>query len=825
MHQLRLQSIAFSVCVASSIGQQKGSEESIADFVVGGVIVRVDGSAARVSRDQGRTFHALPATDERLFLRSGSFDPLQAPILWPAALQAPAGTSLHCVQARTAILPEYRRALETAGLAIVGYWPKNAYLVRGERAPIAALAAEPWVRATFPLAVGDKLDPTLHARATGLAGPQPLGEYNVVLARQADRAQLAQQIAALGGRVVNPHEGSLYVIASLTARQLAAVAALDTVVWIDETSGIELDMDNARIQGGGNYVESIAGYRGQGVRAEISEGFDQTHPDWTNPPLVRFDSNESHGHCTAGIVGGNGSGNAAARGMMPDAQLIESSFSGFAGASRFTIVQGSVDPAGPWRCMQQTASWGNTLTTQYTSISADMDNALFTFDFVLTQSQSNAGASAIPQNSRPQAWAKNVISVGGLRHQNNSNPSDEVWTGASIGPAADGRIKPEICAYYDQVLCSDLPGTAGYSTTNYYSSFSGTSSATPIVSGHVGLIQQMFTDGLFHNPLPLPATAANRFENKARFTTTKSLLVNTASSYAFSGTTANLTRTRQGWGFPDLRRLYDNRDKIVVIDEYTALQQGQTRSYYVWVRPGTAEFRATMAYADPPAIPSAAITRVNSVDLGVRQLVGGTHWWGNNGLDVGNVSASGGLPNDVDTTEQVWIATPAPGIYEVSVSAPTIVQDAKVETPEIDVDYALVMHPMGGGFHAPSPLQLSLTSDAPGNLAASMSGVPGGWAEGYTFFSLATQGPKGFGNLLGVERDFLVDASLNEQAAPGNPLHFVNVGPGSYPFTQFSFPSPLAQVFAGLTVDAVVMLLDANGSVVEVSNVARVTIQ
>jgi hypothetical protein len=253
-------------------------------------------------------------------------------------------------------------------------------------------------------------------------------------------------------------------------------------------------------------------------------------------------------------------------------------------------------------------------------------------------------------------------------------------------------------------------GTDGYSQTDYTSAFGGTSAATPIVNGYLGLAQQMFTDGAFGHRLPLAATAANRFYNKPHMTTAKALLCSTAASYAFSGAEHDLTRTHQGWGFPDLRRVYDNRDKLVVIDEYTALQQSQSRSYYVWVRPGTTEFRATMTYADPAAIPSAAITRINSVDLGVKQLVGGTQWWGNNGLDAGNVSASGGVANDLDTTEQVWIATPTPGLYEVTVSAPVIVQDAKVETPDIDVDYALVMHPMGGGYHAQSPLRLSMTS-------------------------------------------------------------------------------------------------------------------
>lgn len=335
----------------------------------------------------------------------------------------------------------------------------------------------------------------------------------------------------------------------------------------------------------------------------------------------------------------------------------------------------------------------------------------------------------------------------------------------------------------------------------------------------------MFTDGLFHNPLPQPATAAFRFENKAHMTTTKSLLVNTAASYAFSGVAANLTRTHQGWGFPDLRRAYDNRDNLLVIDEYTALQQGQSRSYFVWIRPGTSTFRATMTYADPAGTPGAAFARVNSVDLKVSQLVGGTTWFGNNGLDVGNVSSPGGVANDLDTTENVWFSNPAPGIYEVTVSAPTVVQDAHLETPELDVDYALVVHPVGGGFHRATSLQLDLVSAVPGQLDVQLTGVLPGWSEGYTFFSLATSGTKGFGNLFGVERDFLVDAILVEPPVPGGVLHFTDNGALSYPYTAFSFPPALILQLSGLTIDAMVMLMSSSGSVIEQSNVARVTLQ
>ena len=94
----------------------------------------------------------------------------------------------------------------------------------------------------------------------------------------------------------------------------------------------------------------------------------------------------------------------------------------------------------PYYAVFQTASVGSPRTFDYTNISADTDAALFDFDIVHCQSQSNAGN----QDSRPQAWAKNIISGGGAYHFDTLDTSDDCWgcgpyTPASVGPAADGR--------------------------------------------------------------------------------------------------------------------------------------------------------------------------------------------------------------------------------------------------------------------------------------------------------------------------------------------------------------------------------------------------
>ena len=821
------QSSANSTASADSTASANStaSAEGTLVFTVGSVSVRryqVGGQArASLSRDGGRSWQPLANPCDLLYFRLAQFDPIRGPALLPGAMGAPHGTRLFVVQFQTQILAEYQQAVRDRGVQIIGYMPENALYVRADSARALALRDLPCVRNVGPLQNGFKLDPAL-TEFVQKGGDQPL-ECNLVLADKQDRMVLAQQIAELGGRVTELCDPAVYLQAKLTPAQLLAVLERDTVVWADPSPSVGVDMDNARVQGGANYIETVAGFNGSGVRAEITEGLDQTHPDWTNPVVERTDNLQNHGHCTAMIVGGNGSGNPAAKGVLPNGTIIENSYIQLGAGQHAAMIIGSTNPALPWHSMVATSSWGSAQTPNYTSVSLAVDDALFLADLVRCQSMSNLGTQSV----RPEAWAKNTISVGGVRHLDNSNPADDTWTTASIGPAADGRIKPEVTCYYDLVLCGDRPGTSGYNTAagiagNYYTGFNGTSSATPITAGHVGLIQQMFTDGVFGNPLPFPATSANRFQNKPHMTTSKALLCNTAAQYSFSGLTANLTRSHQGWGFPSLQTVYDNRNKLVVLDEYDVLQMGESRTYLVFIAPGTAEFRATMVYADPAGQAGAIIQRVNNVNLKVTRLSDGQFFWGNNGLDANMTSTQGGVANDRDTIECVYLGQPTAGVYMVSLMAESVVVDGHTETPALDVDCALAMHPLGGGYRT-DRMALALSSATTGDLRVNCSNVPvTGWTDGCTFFSFNTFGRPSFGSFFGLEADFITSAIYSLPATPGDVFRFTPTA--AYPFTPYVFPASLAAALTGLTVEGMVTLFNG-GAIVAQSNVARVTIQ
>lgn len=634
-----------------------------------------------------------PAAREQSLLRlvAGTFDPLRAEPTVPELLRSGAAQRLFIAQFAGAPTQRGRDAITALGGEVLRYLPEHAYIVRIDATNVDALRRQPeirWVGAFHPLY---RLEPAL-VGANVFQDQRPVRYHLVVADKRNDKPALTAKVLALGGAIDHEQPGSLLLTVTLTGPQLLQVAGFDEVVWIDRWTPSSDDMDNARIQGGGNHVETQGGYTGTGIRAHIYEGLEATHPDFTGgvTNVLSGGGPDTHGHATAGIVFGNGASNPAVRGMAPDCEKFFTQYSSVTGGtSRWQVVQALVNTH---NVHHTTASWGDAQTMAYTSVSADADDIVFDHDIAWTQSQSNTGN----QNSRPQAWAKNVISVGGVNHGNNSNPLDDSWDagGASIGPASDGRLKPDICAYYEAIGTSDLTGAAGYSANSWSASFGGTSGATPIVAGHNVLLIEMFTDevtpgvGLFGHTLRTPG--GTTWQNRPHAPTVKALQCAGASQYTFTAASTDNRRQHQGWGFPNLQRLYDRRAQMLVIDETDVLGQGEATRYDVTVPPGQADLRVVLNYADQAAVPAAARHLINNLSVRVT-APNGTIYWGNNGLSQGNWSTSGGAEDDVNSMECVFVQNPTAGLWRVDVKATLVALDSHVETPAVDADYALVV--------------------------------------------------------------------------------------------------------------------------------------
>jgi hypothetical protein len=172
-------------------------------------------------------------------------------------------------------------------------------------------------------------------------------------------------------------------------------------------------------------------------------------------------------------------------------------------------------------------------------------------------------------------------------------------------------------------------------------------------------------------------------------------MINTANQYDWVNgppPNQNIDRDKQGWGLPNVKNLYDLRNKIVIIDETRVLTQLGFADFTVKVAAGEPALKATMVYTDPPAAPSTNPALVNDLSLKATSP-SSVSYWGNNGLTAGLWSVSGVVMDERNPVENVFTQNPEPGIWSIRVKAFQIAQDGHVETvgQPWDADFALVI--------------------------------------------------------------------------------------------------------------------------------------
>lgn len=646
-----------------------------------------------ISLDGGKTVTRTVQPSYELGLRYAHFDPLINIPDTPTILTAGDDTHLYIVQFVTQPLEEFKNAITSLGGNVRKYVAQYSYIVEMSGTVKQQVESLPYVRWVGPYQPAYRLEEFMLENLDNANQMYPLQHYNLQVFTIEQKQIVANKITSIGGIIEKADAGKYLVEATLTPEQLFNVVRWDEINFIDRWGPLEPDMDIAREIGGANYIETVAGYNGSGVRGEVFDaGFNLAHVDFQHHPLIPHGTvgTDSHGASTSGICFADGTGNPKGRGLLPYGQGIVGDYHyiGLEGTNRYIHTGEQVQE--PYFCVFETASVGSPQTGQYTTISADTDDALFDFDIIHCQSMSNYQNN---QTVRPQAWAKNIVSCGGVYHYDTLTKSDDMWNnGASVGPASDGRIKPDFWHFYDNIFTTTTGGTTAY-TPN----FGGTSGATPIIAGHFGLFFQMWSDGIFGNEFTPGATV---FENRPHMTTSKAMMINTAEPYPFNGTTGDKTRTHQGWGMPNLTTLYDTREKFYIIDESDILEPFEVSRHIVSVEAGSPYLKITMTYADPAGNPAVQSQhRINDLTLKVTSP-SNVVYWGNNGLLEGLWSTPGGNPNTKDTVENVFIENPEQGAWIVEVSADEIIQDSHVETPELDADYALVVSPV---LHGPNP--------------------------------------------------------------------------------------------------------------------------
>lgn len=292
---------------------------------------------------------------------------------------------------------------------------------------------------------------------------------------------------------------------------------------------------------------------------------------------------------------------------------------------------------------------------------------------------SNSGYDIISTSAN----AKNILTVGAVNPLpfGPAKSSDiTIASFSSWGPTDDGRIKPDICGMGVNVL-----STSSSSPTSYLT-LTGTSMATPNVTGSLYLLQEYYAkqnSGSFMRAATL----------KGLVCTTAFDAGNTGPDYVY------------GWGLLNMKAaaqaITDNGTKSMIKE--STLTQGQTQTFTV-ISSGNGPLTAAISWTDPQGTLSTDGTINDRTpklvnDLDIRVSDGGKTYmpWVLNPATPGLAATNG--DNVRDNIEQIYIPGAVPGhTYTITVSHKNTLSSGSQA-------YSLIVTGIGGnGYCTSAPL-------------------------------------------------------------------------------------------------------------------------
>lgn len=413
----------------------------------------------------------------------------------------------------------------------------------------------------------------------------------------------------------------------------------------------------------------------------------------------------SHATHVSGTMIGNGSSSAAATGFASGANLI--GFDGGSNLAEMTTAAGAATPIRVsnhsygfylgWDSSTGTLQWLGDFAFEdwrfgaYNSTARAWDDMAFAtpFHLAVKAAMNERGNMGVPAGTMHvhaatgtmetdahelqdggadgydciplESTAKNILTVGAVSKipGGYANPGSAVSAGFSgWGPTDDGRVKPDVVAAGVSLWSCDTLSNTDHSFK------SGTSMATPSVSGGIGLLLEHWQNVLTGVP---------------RAATMKGLLIHQADECGPN----NGPDYQMGWGLVNIA----DAAELITIDGYEGCEQivessvaaGNTFSYTAYSS-GLFPLKVTIVWADPPP-PMAAVNAgtinpagvsylVNDLDLRVDDGVSTFFPWTLDPANPANAATTG--DNNRDNVEQVLLLNPTAGTYTIRVVAPAV---------------------------------------------------------------------------------------------------------------------------------------------------------
>jgi serine protease AprX len=313
---------------------------------------------------------------------------------------------------------------------------------------------------------------------------------------------IASYVEANGGKVRQNMSLTPFIIVELPYKAMQSIAMSPHVrkVWSDLKVKALLDVAVPSV--GGAKAQGM-GLTGKDITVAVIDTGIASHPDLVYPEnrIVGWHDfvnqrsnpydNQGHGTHIAGIIAGNGlSSRGKYKGMAPEAKLVGLKVLDKEGSGNISDVIAALE----W-CIANKKTYNIKVINISLGATAQSSwnedplckavESVWRQGIVVCAAAGNDGPKE--QTINTPGITPNAITVGNLDDHDTANPDDDQLNRySSRGPTIDRLTKPDLLAPGTNII--SLRGNRGYRT------LSGTSMATPIVSGAVAQICQKWAD-------------------------------------------------------------------------------------------------------------------------------------------------------------------------------------------------------------------------------------------------------------------------------------------------------------------------------------------